>query len=199
MRPKLAGRASVPLMLVATLFMLSCLDEAGAPGAPYIGRFAVAPRFVSGAAGIVEIAQVRVIAVRADDESVVFDSTFTVPADADSLPVEFAVAAFSSSDIFLVTAKFITPAGDTAFVGGPVEAMITDPDAPFTPIELNVVYVGVGADAVLVRLICPTQPAFAPAEGSSPATVCPAAPKLVEGETLMLTAEAVGADNVVRV
>ncbi len=75
MRPKLAGRASVPLMLVATLFMLSCLDEAGAPGAHYIGRFAVVPTFVSGAAGIVEIAQVRVVAVRADDESVVFDST----------------------------------------------------------------------------------------------------------------------------
>ncbi len=155
MRLKLAGRELLPLVLVvATLSTLSCLDEVGAPGAPYIGRFAVAPTFESGTAGSVQIAQVRVVLTRPADQSVALDTTVTVTPGDVEVDLSLTVPVFSSSEVFIMTVQFITPDGVVAFEGGPVEVTTTtDPDTPPAPVELAVRYVGPGADAQSVQII----------------------------------------------
>ncbi len=190
---------AISAAFLAGLGLGSCLDDTGAPGAILPGRFAVAPAFVSANAGIIEIARVRIILTRPDDESVALDTVVTVEPGTDEVNLTLTVPVFSSSEAFLMTVEFITPAGEVAFRGGPVEVTATtDPTAPPVPAEVAAEYVGVGADAVEVRIICPAAPAAGASEDSAPSAVCPTNPTLLFGGTLDLTAEAFGPDGTQR-
>lgn len=136
------------LFALAAVVMVSCRDAAG-PGA--IGHFALAPRFASAAAGIVEIAQVRVRLFRAD-ESLALDETVTVPAGADSLALELTVTLNEPDEVFQMFLDFITPppASDTAFRAGPVAVTASSTSTEPVPVEVDAVYVGVGANAASV-------------------------------------------------
>ena len=136
------------LFALAAVVMMSCRDAAG-PGA--IGHFALAPSFASAAAGIVEIAQVRVRLFRAD-ESLALDETVTVPAGADSLALELTVTLNEPNEVFQMFLDFITPppASDTAFRAGPVTVTASSTSTEPVPVEVDAVYVGVGANAASV-------------------------------------------------
>lgn len=177
----------------------SCLDDTSAPGAVLPGRFAVAPAFISVSAGIIEIAQVRIILTRPDDNSVALDTVVAVEPGTEELDLTLTVPVLSSSEVFLMTVEFITPAGEVAFRGGPVEVTATtDPTAPPVQVEVAAEYVGVGADAVEVRIICPAAPAAGASAGLASSVVCPTNPTLSFGGTLDLTAEALGPDGTQR-
>jgi Tol biopolymer transport system component len=134
------------LFALAAVAMMSCRDAAGPIGT---GHFALVPSFTSAAAGIVEIARVRVRLFRLD-ETLALDETVTVPAGADSLALELTVTLHEPNEVFQMFLDFITPAGDTAFRAGPVEVTASSTSTEPVPIEVNAVYVGVGANAASV-------------------------------------------------
>ncbi|HEX9727680.1 MAG TPA: hypothetical protein VGA37_04190, partial [Gemmatimonadales bacterium] len=144
----LAGGLTV---VAAGLVFASCDDDSVGPGRTIEGRFGVAPLFASSAAGIVEIAEIRFILRRTTDGSVARDTVISVAAGADSVSLELTVALLEPGESFQLFLKLITPDGDTAWSGGPVE--VTPSDSPdFPVIEVPLVYVGVGSNAVSVRI-----------------------------------------------
>ena len=200
MRPIPKARSlAISAAFLVGLGLGSCLDDTSAPGAVLPGRFAVAPAFISVSAGIIEIAQVRIILTRPDDNSVALDTVVAVEPGTEELDLTLTVPVLSSSEVFLMTVEFITPAGEVAFRGGPVEVTATtDPTAPPVTVEVAAEYVGVGADAAEVRIICPAAPAAGASEGLASSVVCPTNPTLSFGGTLNLTAEAFGPDGTQR-
>jgi hypothetical protein len=155
----------------------SCVQDASGPGSNRSGYFAVVPRFAAANADIVEIAQLRVILTRKDDETVALDTIIAAPADADSIDLALTVPIVSDSDIFVMTVDFITPSGDVAFSGGPVDVSPADDEtAPPVPVEIEIEYVGVGAEAAALEIL--TQGAW-----------------VRLGETVTLDATALDADN----
>ncbi len=155
---------------LAAVIVWSCRDAAG-PAAG-TGYFSLAPSFASAAAGIVEIGSVRVRLLRGD-ESVALDTTVTVPTGADSLELELTVRLNEPNEVFQMFLDFITPApaSVTVFRAGPVEVTPSAAGAEPVPIEVEAVYVGVGANAASVVIT------------TARATVLP-------GQTTQLSAEA---------
>lgn len=162
-------RRGLRALAVATL-VAACTGDAVEPRVEPTIRLAVVPVFATGATGIVDIGTVQARLTRVADGAVALDTSVAVAPDADSLELEMRVAVVSGDDRFLLTLAFLTPAGDTAFVGGPVEIRPTTGTEPVA-IEINVVYVGTGADAVAVEIT------------NAPATA-------VLDDTLQLTAQA---------
>ncbi len=137
---------------VAALPLALACSDAG-PDAPSTARIALAPHFQSTAAGIVEIARIRVQLFRTTDESLALDEVVDVAPGADSVALDLKVLVLSPEETFLMLLAFITPAGDTAFRGGPVEVTPTGEGAAPVPIDVPVVYVGVGANAASVEIL----------------------------------------------
>ena len=141
------------LFALAVVVVASCRDGAG-PTGTLTGHFALAPSFASAAAGIVDIAQVRVRLFRAD-ESLALDETVTVPAGADSLALELTVTLNEPNEVFQMVLDFITAAGDTVFRAGPVEVTASSASTEPVPVEVDAVYVGAGANAASVVITTP--------------------------------------------
>jgi hypothetical protein len=59
------------------LGIAACEDTTG-PDGPLTGHFSIVPTFRSQSAGVVDVETVRVLLVRASDESVVLDTTITL-------------------------------------------------------------------------------------------------------------------------
>jgi Tol biopolymer transport system component len=139
------------LWAAALPLVLACSDVG--PDAPAAARFALAPGFQSPAAGIVEIVRIRVQLFRVADESLALDRVVDVAPGADSVTLDLRVTVTTPDEAFLMLLAFITPAGDTAFRGGPVEVRPTGESAAPVPIEVPVEYVGVGANAASVEIL----------------------------------------------
>ncbi|HEX9728792.1 MAG TPA: hypothetical protein VGA37_09840 [Gemmatimonadales bacterium] len=163
------GLGAVAITSVA-LLVASCSDEAAGPNAPLIGRFSVAPTFASSAAALIDLDRARFLLIRNADSSVARDTTIGIGADADTVALSLTVPVLTPGETFSLFLYLITPDGDTAFSAGPVEVSPqTSGEPPSIPVEL--VYTGVGADAVEIVIV------------ESLATV-------LAGDTILLVAEA---------
>ena len=139
-------------LLATALAAGSCMDGGG-PESRHLGRLVLTPHFSRVSAGIIAIAQVHVVLTRVGEETATVDTVVDVPAGAESISLVLQVPVLSNSDVFLMTVQFVTPSGEVAFEAGPVEVVpTTDPTAPPADVELEVEYVGVGADAVSVQI-----------------------------------------------
>ncbi|MFC1640098.1 hypothetical protein ACFL3B_04980, partial [Gemmatimonadota bacterium] len=164
--------------LAFALLLVSCLDDSSGPEYQ-TGYLALAPSFRSDLIGLVDLDRIGVVITRTLDESVALDTVVRIASDADSMVLELPVFVSYLGETVSLTLYFITPSNDTAFVGGPVLAIVTAKfDRAPTPKEIEVVYVGVGSDAAAVRIT--TTEAF-----------------LFTGDTTTLTAEAVDSQGTV--
>jgi hypothetical protein len=152
------GRRRIASAVVCTLPLAlglsACgVDSSGPEGS--LARLAIRPVFGTAggaaAAGIVDIARIRVRLVHENGTPEV-DSVIVVEPGADSVTLEAQVRIASANEGFLLTVAFITPAGDTAFRGGPILIRPGPSSGAPVPIDLPIQYVGVGADAAGVRI-----------------------------------------------
>ncbi|HKI94312.1 MAG TPA: Ig-like domain-containing protein [Gemmatimonadales bacterium] len=146
-------RYHIGLSLAATVLAVaaiaSCSDSAAGPGAPVLARFGVAPAFSSTNAGIVPIAKIRFTLNRSTDSTLARDTVITIPAGTDSVALVLTVPILSNTETFALRVELITPAGDTAFRGGPVTVAPSSGDTP-PVVPITLVYTGVGASAARV-------------------------------------------------
>ncbi len=150
---RIPARPLILASLLATALAAGSCINAGGPESPQLGQLVLTPHFSRVSAGIVEIAQVHVVLTRAGEETAVLDTVVDVPANAESISLVLQVPVLSNSDVFLMTVQFVTPSGEVAFEAGPVEVTpTTDSTAPPAEVELEVRYVGVGAEAVSVEI-----------------------------------------------
>ena len=134
--------------LAAIIAVTSCQDDPSGPINPIFGHFALAPSFESSAAGIVDLARARVLVTRTVDSSVAIDTIVDIAPESDSLELNLTVQLNSADETFSMILQFITSAGDTAFVGGPLTVVAsTSTDVEPVAVPLPIEYVGVGFDA----------------------------------------------------
>jgi adhesin/invasin len=145
-------------LLVGSLAVTTCTDQTG-PDRPVRGHLALAPRFEASSAGIVPVARGRFTLTRQPGGEVSVDTIITIAPDADSVDLAFTVF-HTPGETFLLSIRLVGPAGDTVFQAGPLEVTPSTTPAP-TPIDVPLVYTGVGADAVSVSLIPPAGPIVA--------------------------------------
>jgi hypothetical protein len=143
----------LPFALLSALFATSCLVDSSGPALP-LTSFTLAPAYPAATAGIVDIDRVRVVLVRLKDESTAVDTIVQVAPGAESLDITLQVTLQSDSEQFLLTLTLITAAGDAAFEAGPftVTAATGSSQTEPLPIEINFIYVGIGANAAAVQI-----------------------------------------------
>ena len=146
---RIARRFRFALLALLAVAVWSCEDHTGPGG--ITAHFALAPTFASSSAGIVDIDSVRVRLFRAD-ETLALDTVVAVDADAESVALDLRVVISSDDEVFQMFLEYITPTGETAFTGGPIEVSPSSDDAEPVVIDVEVVYVGVGADAASVEI-----------------------------------------------
>ncbi|HEX9730108.1 MAG TPA: hypothetical protein VGA37_16550 [Gemmatimonadales bacterium] len=143
----------------ALIFLVAgtaCAPDSAGPHGSLTGRLAIRPVFATAgtaaAGGVVEIAKTRVVLQR-EDGNAALDTLITVTPGTDSIRLDVTVALIQSNEAFALTLEFITPSGEVAFRGGPVEVRpVSSGDAPPIQVDVIIVYVGVGADAASVRI-----------------------------------------------
>ena len=79
-----------PVALAATVLLVSCLDDPSGPGVQP-GFLALAPNFVSSAAGIVDVAGVHVRLTRDADGTVALDDTVAIDPESETVDLSFTV------------------------------------------------------------------------------------------------------------
>lgn len=166
-------RLGITTALIAALSTLNCSNDATTPPQTRPFTFSVTPAFQSaGAAGLVDVDQIRFVVVHSADGDTVLDTTVDIPVGSDEVQLDLTVTVSSPSEVFLLTLTLFDPSGNVVFMGGPVEVTATtDPNTTPPPIEVALTYVGVGSDAVAVVILLPDT-------------------SLLFGETIDLTAEA---------
>jgi hypothetical protein len=137
---------------MAGVLVLSCGEQG--PHLPVAARFDLAPGFASDLAGIVPIAKGRFVLTRVPSGDVAKDTVIDLPADQDSVDLSLKVMLLDPDETFMLTIALVTPAGDTAFRAGPIEVHPSTGGVP-TPIQITLVYTGVGADAAFVVIGTP--------------------------------------------
>jgi hypothetical protein len=140
-----------PAVLAGAL-LLSCTDSG--PHLPVPVRFDLAPGFASDVAGIVPVAKARFVLTRIPSGDLAKDTVIDIAAGQDSVDFSLTVMLLDPSETFLLTIALVTPAGDTAFRAGPIEVHPST-SGTVTPIQVTLVYTGVGADAELVAIGAP--------------------------------------------
>jgi hypothetical protein len=144
--------------LVAAL-TLSCADNG--PGWSD-ARFVLRPSL--GAAGIVPLAEARLVLQRSGGEAVADQVVDIAPGDST---VNFAinVTLRSPDELFQLTIQLITPEGDTAFRAGPlsVQAGGTSGNNP-SPVEVAFTYDGVGKEARSIQIVTTDFPPLSPGD-----------------------------------
>ncbi|UCG87535.1 MAG: hypothetical protein JSW71_03035, partial [Gemmatimonadota bacterium] len=146
---------SILATLAVVLLLVSCLSE---PSAPRTGRayLTVVPHFASAVAHLVEITHVRAILTRIDDGSEALNTLVEVDPQDSVVDLTLNVVITPPEEQFLLTIECLNPAGEVVFRGGPIEVTATTPtDAGAVEQQVDVEYVGVGSDAVAVRIIDP--------------------------------------------
>src|SRR5512134_4136069 len=98
--------------------LVSCSDRLG-PGTSRAGRLGIAPRYESAAAGVVDVAAVRVRLISTFNGDVALDTVIAFPAGVDSVGLGFAVNMEQPTEEFALFLRLIGPAGDTVFTSGP--------------------------------------------------------------------------------
>lgn len=176
------------LLLGATFVVsvLSCGREITGPSGA--GRMAHGLSFLAqfpgplasvetGAGSVVAFDRVRVLFLRSDG-SAALDRILTFPSDSSQLALQLSVPisrdAPAAGEPLALLLRYLNPAGDTVFAGGPVSvtAVPNRSDAPPPqPVDVPLAYVGPGAEAAAVVM--------------SPDTLT-----VVAGDTFTFTAEA---------
>jgi hypothetical protein len=152
--------------LAALLFvtsLLSCGREVTGPGgARFTGSLALAPHFdaptpfdaadVENVAALVPYTKVRVLVLRAGE--VISSKLVAFGAAADTVAVDMSVPLLSrDGDSLQVILRYINAAGDTLFSGGPFDVVVfPGSSANPTAVEMPVLYVGPGADALTISV-----------------------------------------------
>ena len=143
---------TVAAVVAAAALATSCFIDSTQPGAPLFGHFTIVPLFQTTIPGLVDLAEARFTLTRTSDSTVLDTTVAIVPGDT-AVDLSLTVVMLSSQETFLMTVALVTPQGDTAYFGGPVEvAPSTTTGAP-TTFEVEFGYVGVGADAVSVNIL----------------------------------------------
>jgi hypothetical protein len=142
------------MVVIALALGLAACDEAAGPGGG-TALLAIRPQFgAAGVAGVVDIARTRIHLNRSGGATAL-DTVVTVPDGADSVTLVAQVSLQAPNESFVLTVAFITPQGDTAFYGGPLTIQPGGSAGSPVPIDLPTVYVGVGANALGVRITTP--------------------------------------------
>ncbi len=141
--------------LLAVIGTFSCRDGATDPRGRLF-TFAVVPAFQSSrAAGLVDVDRIQFVVTRAD-ESIVLDTIVDIPVGSSEVQLDLTVTVTSPDELFLLTLTLFDPSGSVVFVGGPIEVSATAAeDTPPPPLEVPLVYTGVGANAVAVQIVTP--------------------------------------------
>jgi hypothetical protein len=162
-----AQRRLLLLSAAFALSLLSCGREVTGPddgiqtGRSRFAALALDPRMpdlmasLEGASEAVPFEDVRVV-LRREDGTIVIDTVIAFPAGEDTLAVTLLVpiplSAAAEGLPLSLTMAYINAAGDTVFRGGP-EAIVARPigtPGADAPVELQIVYDGVGKDAAAV-------------------------------------------------
>jgi hypothetical protein len=112
------------------------------------------PAFESEAAGILDIAYVRVVLERTADSSVALDTTVQVQPSDSVIDLNLSVLLNADVETFWVTLECYTAADELVFVGGPLEVTATAEDQTEpSAVNVGIEYVGVGSNAAAVRIL----------------------------------------------
>jgi hypothetical protein len=141
----------VPASLLVTLFAVSCILDLSGPGGG-IGYFALAPAFPGAATAIVDVDSVHVELRRTSDSTVALDTAFAVTSG-DSIDLSLRVVLKEPGETFWLELDCYDPDGNLVFAAGPLEVTATTSAGDVEPQDIDVEYVGVGADAVDVRIV----------------------------------------------
>jgi hypothetical protein len=146
------GLVVVPF-LVAALVAISCLGDSPGPRAS-AANLALIPSFESDAAGLFDIDHVRVLLQRTADSSIALDTTVQLQPNDSVVDLNLSVLINADVEILWVTLECYTAGDNLVFIGGPVEVTATAEDqAEPSAVEVTIQYVGVGAEAVAVRIV----------------------------------------------
>jgi adhesin/invasin len=148
---------AVAWVVAVTAVTTTCTDQTG-PGRLLVGAVSLAPRFVADAAGIVPVSQGRFVLTRPADGTVALDTVVPIAPGADSVDLALQVRVESAGEQFLLRIALIgpAPANDTVFRAGPLVVTPTTTGAP-VPVDVPLVYSGVGADAASVEIARPAE------------------------------------------
>ncbi len=147
------GFARLLSPLVVALLMLSCLGDSSSPR-PAVANIALLPSFESDAAGILDIDYVRVVLQRTADSSIALDTVLVVQRADSIVDLNLSVLITADVETLWLTIECYNLLGQLIFVGGPLEVVATaEEDAEPTPVDVVIQYVGVGSDAVAVRIV----------------------------------------------
>jgi hypothetical protein len=144
----------IPVTLVATLFIVSCLGD---PSGPHSARgyLSVAPNFASRAAGVVPVAHVRAVLTRMNG-TVALDTLVDVAPDADVVDLTLPVSIDPPEETFLLTLECLNADDEIVFRGGPIEVTATTSTGDeIIQEEVEIVYTGVGHDAADIVILDP--------------------------------------------
>jgi adhesin/invasin len=168
-------------LLVMTLVTTTCTDQTG-PTAPIAGYLSLAPRFVAELAGIVPVSGGRFVLTRQPGGEVALDTVVAIAPDADSVDLLLPVQLESPGEQFQLRIALIgpAPANDTVFRAGPLVVTPTVSGTP-APVDVPLVYVGVGANAASVEITQPPQGIMAGMEVTLTAVARDSAGQPIEG------------------
>ncbi len=153
-----SGLATV-VALAATLGG-ACFDDAAGPQLPVTGHFALVPAFETALAGLVPLAEARITLTRAEQTAPVLDTVIPIQPGDTAVDLSLTVALLAAGETLTLNIQLITPAGDTAFRAGPIPVTPSTDPTNVPPIDIPLVYTGIGANAAGVRILTPDTTAF---------------------------------------
>ena len=146
--------AFLPIAVVVVLFVVSCLGE---PSAPRFGNgyLSVLPNFVSRAASLVEVSQVRALLTRIEDGAVALDTIVDVDIQDNTVDLTLKLTITPPEETFTLTLECLNAAGAVVFRGGPLEVTATTTSDGIVAEEVPLDYVGPGFDAAAIQIVDP--------------------------------------------
>ena len=139
-------------VLVVGLLGLNCRDSSGP--VMMAGHLAFAPMFESGSAGIVAFDRLRITLVQ-PPSTAVLDTVVAISPTDDSVDLTLSVPLSSSPADLLLLLRLLNAAGDTVFRNAPYPQSVTVTSGVPAVVQVPIVYVGVGFDAVAVSIATP--------------------------------------------
>ena len=146
--------AFLPVAVVVILLAVSCLGDPSAPrfGSGYLS---ILPNFVSRAASLVEVSQVRAVLTRPDDGTVALDTVVDVDTQDNTVDLTLKLAITPPEETFTLTLECLNSAGAVVFRGGPIEVTATTASDGIVAEEVRLDYVGPGYDAAAIQIVDP--------------------------------------------
>lgn len=145
-----------PATLLLAVLALSCIGDTMSPSNARRAGFQLVPQFESAApSGIVPIDRVQILLARLGELRPALDTVVRISVNDTVVDLSLTVVVFGSVDTFNTSLALITPAGEIAFRGGPVQVtarsgVVGRP----SPISVPIRYTGIGAgaDSVVITL-----------------------------------------------